>query len=293
VYNISTRTSDIMGKIIDFETEKMHREIELGEDELVSVTKKYLETKNEKDYLILKNCLAIKRIKYEDIKNLCNDESFISIFQMGFILVESDYAEYPAVKYYMAQSMIEEIMMYEIFEIEEKMHMKYRTKENMMHLGINKIILDIIESYDSNLKNYVIVKNDLLEPFKKVMNSIIYNWDEYKRKYDINNCNLDDIVSLVNEFILNNDEFYGMDGTLIYYLEKEFNLNIKGTYLDINGDDVEYLKEGINDVHEVELSILSLNEQKKLQEFRRIIKNYMMSSDKKASYESLKEKVKK
>ena len=54
-----------MGKIIDFETEKMHREIESSEDELVIATRKYLETKSENDFLILKIYLNTKRSMYE------------------------------------------------------------------------------------------------------------------------------------------------------------------------------------------------------------------------------------
>ena len=102
-----------MGKIINFETEKLNRQIEENnEDVLVYATKKYIETQDENDLLNLRKCIVNKRIVYESTKKQCDDEKFKSMLQMGFILVEADYELEPDVKYYMAKYMVEEIMEY-------------------------------------------------------------------------------------------------------------------------------------------------------------------------------------
>ena len=288
-----------MGKLISFNIDDYR--VKKEKDELKEAVKKFLVTNSAEDYMNVENLMVAKRVEYEVIRQKIHDEKFNNMFQMGFILTMADYENSPAVIDFMAREMISEIITEEKELLEDKLHRQFETSEQFLTHGLQTYILYTIRNYDTNLCNYVIAHMELINPFKQVVNQIVFDWNNYDFDKKNANINCDDIYSLINEFILHNPEFEGMESDLVFYVKNEFGIDLDEYLKQFSDDDTfddgtfdfDYeFDDKANDIEEEEifqydLKSLGLKGQKGLLELKRVIKNYLASKDKTVSYEQL------
>ena len=271
----------------------MKKNINEEVDYLRETVKKYMETRDEVDLINVNLACSKKRAEYEDIKETINEDEYNSKIQMGFVLTLSSYEDDKTILNFMAQNMIEEIIEEERTLLEGKLHRQFKSKDEFIHSGIQASIINIIRLYDTNLCEYVLENMELTSSFRNIFNGIISNWDYYQDTKGSINC--DDIYSIICEFISKHQDFYGMESTLAYFIETEFDINLY-EYLDeyvVTPDNqYDFSKEEIK-LFKTNLAKLDYQKQKELLELKNAIKNYIKSDDKSITYEDLTLKKKK
>ena len=162
-------------------------------------------------------------------------------YQMGFDYFADMYAGREIVIDFIAKSMVNEIFNGEEYSLEELIHTKFKSKEDLESFGIINFILNYVSSYDSHLSDYLKTNIKLVESLKNSIERIKNNFDIYndkKRKITI-----EWIVDYLTEY--SQETGYLSRVQLISYIAKDLEISDpiideELKYYDISMDEDEY-----------------------------------------------------
>ncbi len=165
------------------------------------------------------------------------DENFKDIYGKGFIVTVLNYPNSELIKDYVAQEMA-----YDIFEknkdfcLENYLHDTY-TKEQIVEKGINNIIVDYLNMFDSTLADYISVHIKLVSNLKKRIEYMVKRWDyfAFNKEAEIYEGIMDIIDDFCNEFTFS--LALGYD-EVIYFIGTE--LNIMAKLKEYNEDFIDF-----------------------------------------------------
>lgn len=151
-----------------------------------------LENELRNVYVFLLNSLykSLFVTKYRK-KTGYSPEQINKIVGLGFITITRVYDS--ETKEFVAQSMTTDIINntfpnYE-FDIEYDIHNKFNSLDSVKQNGIKKTIIDIINTYDSNLGSYLMCNSKVLNNNLTKVNKILDNYDEYEKQSNKNRYN--------------------------------------------------------------------------------------------------------
>lgn len=190
----------------------------------------------------LTNCVMFEKVlQSERLKKNKNK------YEKGFILANIEFKESSIIRDYFADKMLKEIFDEEI-DLEKSIHNKFEKYEDLEKYGINRFLIDIINKYDVNLCDYLIINRDLLKDIYKSLDKIKLNWKEYEYHFDI---------ELIEKII---DEVF--EYQLYYFNELPININSLINYVMINTNLIkkfEIYEENYNYLDCDELEHLDIN----------------------------------
>ena len=102
---------------------------------------------------------------------------FIHLEEVKFINVEHVFVGYEGIINYMAKVQLEDYFDKELYPLEETLHERLSSKENISPRKVVKTLLSIIESYDDVLYWYVARHIELLDDLKERVSDYYKRWD--------------------------------------------------------------------------------------------------------------------
>lgn len=182
-----------------------------------------------KDYSsLLENINYIKaKSKYNELRTAYilesrNDSQEVTdYYQMGFDYFADIYAGREIIINYIAKNMVSEIFNEDDYLLEELIHKKFKTKENLEKFGIINFILSYVSLYDSHLSDYLKTNIKIVEELKNNIEKIKNNFNIYneRKRYEIMNW----IIEYLNNYSLNTGYLSGTQ--LIKYIAKDLDIN--------------------------------------------------------------------
>lgn len=185
--------------------------------------------------------------KLEITAILDDDKALEEEIGLGFEYILMKYDNNKTICDYYAKCFLYEIF-YEDKNIEELIHKRTKTKDEIIKIGNINYLLNYIESLDLSLKEYLTTHTYLLKRLSKDLELIKNNWPNYLER--INSQKVAIVYQAVNSFL---EEYrgrfyfdcYSLLDEIVYNnnLEDIFNINkdsISKDYIDIN--ESEFLK---------------------------------------------------
>lgn len=150
-----------------------------------------------------------------------DSEEVKNYYQMGFDYLADIYAGRVIIINYIAKSMVDEIFNEEDYSLEELVHVKFKTKEDLERYGIINFILDYVSKYDSHLSDYLKTDIKLVNELKNKIEQIKNNFNIYNERKRCNVMNW--IIEYLNNYSLETGYLSGTQ--LIKYIAKDLNIN--------------------------------------------------------------------
>lgn len=129
-----------------------------------------------------------------------------------FYIMASTYPRSKEIQDYLAKKLISSYFSSEIFNLEENIHLRFNSFEDLEKYGITTYILDLIREKDSYLMDYVCVNQDLIDIVKEKIKYIGINWYKY-----IDNVNYHKMLMFYSFLIKYNDDFLENVSLVINY----------------------------------------------------------------------------
>ena len=251
-----------MAEIIDIFDKK------IDDNKFEKAINKYNETKSDSDLEDAKLYYFKKRVEYEIIIQREEDYEWKQNWGMGFWFVLNEYKGNLVISDFIAKCMLNEI--YEEndeFNLENYLHSKFKSKDNLLKIGIKQYIINSLMGYDECLSGYLQVHIKLILDIETKINDIVNNWDNYKSK----EINPEEILNVVDEFVSYTDDCEYDTIDLAYYLKYKLGIDCLKAYGDISDEsgisEEEYYKFLFENPN--------LKQQKVLMNFKKVIINYL------------------
>ena len=235
----------------------------MKKEEMYESIKKYNKTKDYKDYIVAEAKYLTKRVEYEIAMAKSNKQEE---FGMGFIMAVHEFNGNKTVLDFFAKCMIAEICEGDSKStIENYLRAKYTTKEEATSIRRREEILEILRQRDMYLARYLEVNIHLIKPLEIDMNAVIFEWDQ-KEEYD------SEVIYDITEGFLNmEDDCIYSASELLLYLKYKADIDV---LKDLGFD----LDDGImsdSEYFEALFSNVNLKDSKILQDYRKLIEDYI------------------
>ena len=179
---------------------------------------------------------------------------------LGFAIADLDYSGSKPILDYVAKYFLNEYIFNEYSTLEELIHSKFSSKQELDEKANLEFLLSYIGKFDSALKNYLSINKEILEPLKKELTKIKKNWDLYE--YQLNSCKVADVEDEFEEYI----EEHKLDcdvRSVILKIIKKFNLQEifdKHSYYFNSKDEETIIVEENGEFYDVPKSTDTINE---------------------------------
>lgn len=160
----------------------------------------------------------IKRLQIESAKKTFDDQEFIDVLGMGFLLIYEEYNHSKLVLDFFAKKIIDGIFDENNIDLEFMLHENFDNPNRLNEIGINNYMISFISNYDSMLADYLFVHIDLMRDLRKRIDYIINNWERYELKNEREKYEL--MFEKVHEYLIDKDSLID-ETTFIYYLGKK------------------------------------------------------------------------
>lgn len=149
-----------------------------------------------------------------------DSEEVKDYYQMSFDYFADVYAGREIIIDYIAKNMVDEIFSEEDYSLEELIHTKFKTKEDLEQFGTINFILSYVSLYDSHLSDYLKTNIKLIDTLKDSINNIKNNFNSYneRKRNEIMNW----IIDYLYKYSLENGHFSGIE--LIRHITKDLNI---------------------------------------------------------------------
>lgn len=229
---------------------------------------KYNETKNTSDLEDAKLYYNKKRVEYEIIIQREEDYEWKQNWGMGFWFVLNEYKGNQIISDFIAKCMLNEI--YEEndgFNLKSYLHSKFKSKKDLLKIGIKQYIINSLMSYDECLSGYLQVHIDLISDIESRIKYIVNNWDSYQSK----EINSEELLDVIDEFVsyAGDCDYDTID--LAYYLKYELGIDCLMAYGDLS--DESGLSE--EEYYKFTFENPTLQQQKLLMNLKKVIINYL------------------
>lgn len=255
-------------------------ETDINHDELIILMNELTKKKDDMEFITyrLKANSIYNMFKFEiDLfleEEKKNNPQTIEETGLGFIFVIEVYGSSDIIlKYFAEKYLINLLKDNDNFNLETMLHNKFHSFEEIERVGINKVIIDYINLYDSFLASYVSNHLELLDSLKYKLSFIKRNWTIYEKN------NIQDKIELLFEKVSNYLNENKLEYTfnleeVIYYITKQLGLfdKIKGYDETLDSYDEEFEEQSDYYSLMYHPQILSLKEAAALKEFKKIIK---------------------
>ena len=153
----------------------------------------------------------------EACKSKQGEEQFKEEFKSGFIILLEQYESNEIITNYYARKFMHNIFEENDIDLTLLLHFDFRTKEEVSLVNPNEYVINIINSYDPYLADYLREHQELLVDIS--FDEIISKWDEYNEKDKIER-----VYSAVemSERYLNEIRFFIIEEDLIDRVSEEF-----------------------------------------------------------------------
>ena len=177
---------------------------------------------NKKYKNILDANYLISRLDFEVAKEVENDDIDLeNEFGKGFLLLQDSYgSSQNAIKYF-ATKCLNEIIIYYDIDLEEEVHSRFKTKEEINNYGVNTFLLDIIRRYDKYLAAYIASHLFMLKEFENKLDVVINDFDKYQDK--LKSRKFKRILNLSYEY-LDKKELSTGSSSILYYIANELGI---------------------------------------------------------------------
>lgn len=234
-------------------------------EEMYEAIKKYNETKDEEDFIVAEAKYLTKRVAYEIAMAKSEEQEE---FGMGFIMAVHEFNGDKTVLDFFAKSMIAEICDGDIKStLENYLHSKYTNKEEITHIRKREEIINFIREHDVYLSRYLEVNIHLIKPLELDMESIIFELNSEK-EYD------EEVIKDITEGFINmEDDCIYTSYELLLYLKHKNGIDVLG---DFNMDDDLMSEE---EYCEAIFDNASLKDAKFLQDYTKLIEDYIQTKE--------------
>lgn len=145
---------------------------------------------------------------------------------LGFLIIEDQFKNHPIILQYYVEKFLEEIrcILYnQGTNLEEKMHDRYHTKEEIKQKGIKSCLLNFISLYDLSLTSYLSIHPELLDEPEVQIEEIINNWDNYEQEKE--KIKYKKIFDKIHKYMEKN-KYNGTltESELLYYIGNELDI---------------------------------------------------------------------
>ena len=240
----------------------------INDNEFEKAIIKYNETKNESDLEDAKLYYYKKRLEYEIMIQREEDYEWKQNWGMGFWFVLNEYKGNQVISDFIAKCMLNEI--YEEnneFNLKDYLHSKFKSKNDLLKIGIKQYIINSLMSYDECLSGYLQVHINLISDIEFKIKDIINKWDSYQSKQ----IDPEELLDVIDEFVsyTNDCDYDTID--LAHYLKYELGIDCLKAYGDLRDEsgisEEEYYKFTFGNP--------TLKQQKLLMSFKKVIIDYL------------------
>jgi len=259
-------------------------ESELERIEICLIMDKYMsrEEPNNPYKVILAAVYQTKRVEIELYKHTSNDDFANNEIGMGFLLMYDLYNESTLVTDFFAEKTIIAILSENEINLEEHLHSKFKTFEDIEKYGINNYLIQFISVYDSMLSSYISTKPYLLKSLISQIKYIKLNWENYNIKEEFIMYNT--LLNEVNKYMEEHEfECILTEIEMVYLVAKKLGISSKIKEYDRLDDEI--YKELMESLDYIDEKTLMLNDRIHINKVREIMLNCLDRNYPEESYE--------
>lgn len=189
--------------------------------ELAIIMQRLIKNKKENDYDLFVDSIYNRKLLEIEIYKAKNQDDF-NVSQ--FHLFIDEFGSSSIIMEHYAKRFIKDIFKSNGINLENMLHSSFKNKEQIIKVGINSFLINIIERYDTSLSSYVCTNVSVLFPLKDEIQKILNNWDKYNREKEKEKYKL--AFDKAYEYMENTDGILGDIGKYetIYYAAKELGI---------------------------------------------------------------------
>jgi len=233
--------------------------------------------------VILSAAYQAKRVEIELYKKTSNDDFANNEIGMGFLLMYDLYNESTIVTDFFAERTIIAILSENEINLEEHLHKRFKTYEELEKEGINNYLIQFMSIYDSMLASYISTKPYLLKPLISQIKYIKLNWENYNARDEVTMYNI--LLNEVHKYMEENEHNCNLSETEILYLVAE-HLGISKKIKEYDVLDDEMYEELIESLEYIDEKKLILTDRIHIKKIREIMLSCLNKEYPEESYEN-------
>lgn len=226
--------------------------------------------------LLLSTIVNTRMVEIEKVIKYEKDEEISEELGCGFISMYDTYNSSTKVTDYFASEYLNVIFSKKHLDLEEYVHRAFISKDDVKKYGINNVLLEAINGYDTMLHSYVATHLYLLDEYKKEMNHIFYRWDSYDDIKNVKICKK--ICGAIQDYLEYNYPESELDSvSWMYYVAEK--LGIMQMLLKYDGFGEEYVKDMIDSIDELYFSDVKFSDLKHLSNMKKMVSDILDGKD--------------